>query len=60
MAKIKRLGYNKAIVSKSNFEEKLSKAFCCPDCNMMTGNVERKGNSFISTCNKCGLIWETK
>ncbi len=60
MIKIKRIGYDKSIVSKSNWNKKVDKAFCCPDCDTMTGEVKRNGNNFISICEKCGLIWETK
>lgn len=60
MIKIKRIGYDKSIVSKSNWNKKVDKAFCCPDCNTMTGNAKRVGENFISTCSRCGLIWETK
>ena len=56
----RRIGYDSDILSQKRWKNKVDKAYCCPDCNIMTGKVQRCGDNFVSTCERCGLIWETK
>lgn len=56
----RRIGYNSDILAQKRWKNKVDKAYCCPDCNIMTGKVQRYGDNFVSTCERCGLIWETK
>lgn len=56
----RRLGYNKEIREMHRIKKKIDKAYECPDCKVMIGDVEKVGNKYISTCSRCGLMWETR
>lgn len=56
----RRVGYNSEIRDQKKWEKMVDKAMECPDCGTMTGKPEWKGNHYLSTCSKCGLMWETK
>lgn len=56
----RRIGYNSDIQDQKKWEHMVDQAMECPDCKTMTGKPEWQGTYYVSTCKKCGLIWETR